>query len=126
MEPSTWCRNDVRRHSTWCSQDMHILSADTVEVTYGQDATLEQQPNDPEARPDEPLPILIRATNGKSRERASAKIKLSTIVEADALGEFFAKYAEICKAGMPTLKPRDKSKKKAKAKKRKTGTAAPL
>jgi signal recognition particle subunit SRP14 len=107
---------------------MHIPSADTVEVTYGQDAALEQQPNDgttPEARPDEPLPILIRATNGKSRERASAKIKLSTVVEADALGEFFAKYAEICKAGMPTLKPRDKSKKKAKAKKRKTGTAVP-
>lgn len=97
-------------------------------MTYGQDAALEQKPNDdtlPDAQPDGPLPILVRATNGKSRERASSKIKLSTVVEADALGDFFAKYAEICKAGMPTLKPRDKSKKKAKAKKRKTGTAAP-
>ncbi|KAI9830247.1 MAG: hypothetical protein M1819_005774 [Sarea resinae] len=72
--------------------------------------------------PSEPLPILIRATNGKSKEHRKDKIKLSTVVEPDALEAFFARYADVCKSGMQALKKRDRSgRKKAKAKKRKGG-----
>lgn len=70
------------------------------------------------------MPVLIRATNAKGKKRREDKIKLSTVVEPDALPTFFDRYAEICKAGMATLKPRDRSKRKGKAKKRK-GAAAP-
>jgi len=70
---------------------------------------------------DSPLPVLIRATNGKSKEKRAEKLKLSTRVDANALESFYSRYAEICKAGMTTLKPRDRSKRKAKAKKRRGG-----
>lgn len=46
------------------------------------------------------------------------------MVEPDALEAFYARYAEVCKAGMAALKPRDRTKRKAKAKKRKGGAAA--
>lgn len=72
----------------------------------------------PDLQLDGPVPILIRATNGKSKE----KIKMATVVEADALDTFYLKYAEVCKAGMVALKPRDRSKKKAKARSKKKGT----
>ena len=77
-----------------------------------------------------PLPILIRATNGKPREqrtkaRGEPKIKISTVVQPDEIEGFFARYADICKAGMTGLKKRDRTRrKKDKAKKRKTITTA--
>ncbi len=72
--------------------------------------------------PPHPLPVLIRATDGKSKEHRKEKVKLSTVVESDALDGFYARYAEVCKAGMQALKKRDRSgRKKAKAKKRKEG-----
>lgn len=73
--------------------------------------------------PVSPLPVLIRATNGKSKEHRADKIKLFTIVEADKLEGFFVRYGEVCKAGMQGLKKRDRSAKKTKlkAKKRKEG-----
>ncbi|KAJ9649013.1 hypothetical protein H2201_002095 [Coniosporium apollinis] len=72
--------------------------------------------------PENPLPVIVRATNGKSKEKRADKIKLSTVVQPDALETFYARYAEVCKAGMQALKKRDRSKrKKDKAKKRKTG-----
>ncbi|TVY89203.1 hypothetical protein LAWI1_G005131, partial [Lachnellula willkommii] len=76
--------------------------------------------------PSQPLPLIIRATNGKSKEKRDKKVKLSTIVEADALEGFFAKYAEVCKTRMSGLKKRDRSKQKEKlkAKKRKQGGGA--
>lgn len=46
------------------------------------------------------------------------------MVEPDTLEAFYARYAEVCKAGMTALKPRDRTKRKAKAKKRKGGAAA--
>lgn len=67
-------------------------------------------------------PVLVRATNGKSGDdrKAGKKVKLSTVVESDALDVFYGRYAEICKAGMIALKPRDRSKRKTKSKKKKT------
>lgn len=78
----------------------------------------------PDLEPPHPLPILIRATNGKSKEKRAKKIKLSTVVTPADLDAFYARYADVCKAGMTALKPRDRSKKKAKAKKKKTGNAS--
>ncbi|KAI9811016.1 MAG: hypothetical protein M1826_003345 [Phylliscum demangeonii] len=93
-----------------------------------------------------PHPLLIRATNGKtkgghrSRKKMSAsasasasakarrpptttgtaKVKLSTVVAPEAVPVFFARYAEVCKANLQALKKRDRSgRKKARAKKRK-------
>ncbi|KAI0121620.1 signal recognition particle 14kD protein [Xylariales sp. AK1849] len=78
----------------------------------------------PDLHPPRPLPVLIRATNGKSKEKRKERLKLSTVVEADALPAFFEKYADVCKAGMTKLKPRDRSKRKGKAKKKKGGASA--
>lgn len=72
--------------------------------------------------PSDPRPILIRASNGKSKKDRVSKVKISTIVKPDDLDGFYARYADICKAGMTALKPRDRSKKKAKAKKKKAGS----
>ena len=98
-------------------------------MTYGRDTdadTAEPTPSQPfpDLNPSKPLPIIIRATNGKSRGKTE-KIKLSTLVEVDALEGFFVKYAEICKSGMSGLKKRDRSKQKEKlkAKKKKQGGA---
>lgn len=66
--------------------------------------------------------MLIRATNGKSKEKKKDKIKISTVVQADELEGFFVKYADIWKAGMSGLKKRDRSgRKKGKAKKKGAG-----
>lgn len=75
----------------------------------------------PDVNPSKPLPILIRASNGKGKGKRDKKVKLSTIVEAHALEEFFARYAEVCKQGMSGLKKRDRAaaKEKLKAKKKK-------
>ncbi|KAI0414600.1 signal recognition particle 14kD protein [Xylaria grammica] len=82
------------------------------------EATDDALPSD--LHPPQPLPILIRVTNGKGKEarKAKKKIKLSTVVSPDALPAFFERYAEICKQGMGSLKPRDRSKRKGKAKKK--------
>jgi len=94
-------------------------------VTHDQEPLSETTPSNP--FPDlnfaNPLPIIIRATNGKSKKKRDEKIKLSTVVEPDALEGFYSKYAEVCKAGMSGLKKRDRSKakEKLKAKKRKQG-----
>lgn len=70
-------------------------------------------------------PVLVRATNGKASDarKAGKKVKLSTVVDSDALDAFYLRYAEICKAGMLALKPRDRSKRKTKGKKKKSAAA---
>ncbi|KAI1181039.1 signal recognition particle 14kD protein [Nemania sp. FL0916] len=94
-------------------------------LSYDQPAP-EPQPTDgtviPDLHPPRPLPILIRVSNTKGREARAAdeKIKLSTVVDPDTLPAFFERYAEVCKLGMVSLKPRDRSKRKGKAKKKKT------
>ncbi|ORY67069.1 signal recognition particle 14kD protein [Pseudomassariella vexata] len=74
----------------------------------------------PDLHPPRPLPVLIRATNGKAGDKRKERVKLSTIVEPHAIPEFFTKYADVCKMGMAALKPRDRSKRKTKGKKKKT------
>ncbi|KAI9843117.1 MAG: hypothetical protein M1838_002758 [Thelocarpon superellum] len=73
-------------------------------------------------RPAQPFPLLIRATDGKSKAHRADKIKLSTVVNAERLEAFYVRYAEVCRVGMQALKKRDRSgRKKAKTKKRKAG-----
>ncbi|KAL1993956.1 hypothetical protein VTN49DRAFT_2625 [Thermomyces lanuginosus] len=74
--------------------------------------------------------ILIRATDGRTdnpnpkssgkvtkKQGKGQKTKFSTIVKLADLEAFYARYAEVCKAGMTGLKKRDRSaKKKGKAK----------
>jgi len=68
-------------------------------------------------------PLLIRATNGNSKDqrkksdKRDGRIKISTVVMPDELQGFFEKYAEVAKGGMGSLKKRDrKARKKAKKK----------
>lgn len=79
----------------------------------------------PDLNPERPLPVLIRATNGKSKAKRSQKIKFSTLVEAHEIESFYSRYADVCKTGMGALKPRDRSKKRSKAKKKKATTISP-
>lgn len=81
--------------------------------------------------PSEPLPVLIRATDGKgkssrtdkSKKTDRRKVKLSTVVLQEELEGFFTKYTEVCKAGMSSgLKKRDR---KAREKKKKKGKGGP-
>lgn len=101
-----------------------------------------------------PLPILIRATDGKASkpsafhaaaaatasdhsaagleqhnskatEKKQKKVKLSTIVQPDDLDTFYARYAEVCKTGMAAgLKKRDRKGRKEKRKKKMKGVAS--
>ncbi len=77
----------------------------------------------PDLLPTEPLPVLVRATNSKSKRHRSQKIKWSTVVNVDALEAFYARYAEVCKTGMTALKPRDRARRKPRQGRRRGGTA---
>lgn len=93
-------------------------------VTYDQGIPVPSDENPvPDLHPSKPLPVLIRASNGKGSRGKPNKIKLSTVVQPDALEAFYARYADVCKAGMTALKPRDRSKNKAKLKKKKKAAA---
>jgi signal recognition particle subunit SRP14 len=70
--------------------------------------------------PDSPLPIIFRATNGKSKPKRDEKIKIATVVEPGDLSSFYDRYAEVCRAGMDALKKRDRSKVKKKKKEQKS------
>lgn len=87
--------------------------------------TVDASIDNSEAAPSITYPVLIRATNGKAGDarKAGEKVKLATLVDSDALEAFYARYAEICRAGMLALKPRDRSKRKTKGKKKKPATA---
>ncbi|KAG0647266.1 Signal recognition particle 14 kDa [Hyphodiscus hymeniophilus] len=94
-------------------------------LSYDKDTDVESSEQQfPDLHPTAPLPILIRATNGKSKDNKAKKVKLSTVVESDAIEGFFAKYAEVCKGGMSGLKKRDRSKAKEKLKAKKRKQAA--
>ncbi|KAF2101947.1 signal recognition particle, SRP9/SRP14 subunit [Rhizodiscina lignyota] len=83
-------------------------------------------PDDPlrDLHPESPLPVIIRASNGKWKDEKASKIKLSTIVQPDALEGFYIRYADVCKGGMQALKKRDRSKRKRDKAKKKKGSGA--
>ncbi|KAB2575475.1 hypothetical protein DIS24_g4403 [Lasiodiplodia hormozganensis] len=85
------------------------------------EATPTKVADDPlwDTHPPNPLPIIVRATNGKSKDKRDRKVKLSTIVQPDQLDSFYARYADVCKSGMSALKPRDRSKRKKDKRKKK-------
>ncbi|KIN00947.1 hypothetical protein OIDMADRAFT_19029, partial [Oidiodendron maius Zn] len=66
-------------------------------------AALESTNSQSDQTPSKPIPILIRATDGKSKKERQEKIKLSTVVQPEALEVFFVRYAEVCKLGMSGL-----------------------
>ncbi|PNS17505.1 hypothetical protein CAC42_8048 [Sphaceloma murrayae] len=99
--------------SIWLTQKR--LSYDTLEnPTPGKVA------DDPlwDTHPPNPLPLIIRATDGKStinkveKKKSKSKVKLSAVVQPDDLDAFYTRYAEVCKTGMTALKKRDRSKRK--------------
>ena len=80
--------------------------------------------------PPHPLPIIIRATDGKSttkdkKSENNEKVKLSTLVAPDDLETFFTRYAEVCKAGMQSLRKRDRSKRKKEKGRKKKAALTP-
>jgi signal recognition particle subunit SRP14 len=87
----------------------------------------ETSPTDPGAlpsfsdqSPELPVPIIFRATNGKSKPHRDEKIKIATVVQPDDLTSFYERYAEVCRAGMDALKKRDRSKVKKKKREQKS------
>ncbi|KAK0258018.1 hypothetical protein LTR91_012980 [Friedmanniomyces endolithicus] len=98
-------------------------------------------PDDPlwDLHPPNPLPLIVRATDGKShklakeegadatggigRTKNGEKVKLSTVVQPESIEAFFTRYAEVCKVGMRGLRRRDRSKRKKKEKGKKKGLA---
>ncbi|KAK3113706.1 hypothetical protein LTR53_008742 [Teratosphaeriaceae sp. CCFEE 6253] len=95
--------------------------------------TSEKIADDPlwDLHPPSPLPLLIRATDGKShtlgpdgtakgKKKNAGKVKLSTVVQPQDLEAFFGRYGEVCKAGMTGLRKRDRRGRK-KDKKKKGG-----
>ncbi|KAK5169147.1 uncharacterized protein LTR77_006456 [Saxophila tyrrhenica] len=101
----------------------------THDTTSAPTSPAAKVPDDPlwDLHPPEPLPIIVRATDGKStkndkKTKNPDKVKLSTVVQPDEIEGFFARYADVCKAGMQGLKKRDRSKrKKDKGRKKKGG-----
>lgn len=80
----------------------------------------------PDLQTEKALPLIIRATDGKSgfkNEKRKDRVKISTIVEPDDLEGFFTRYSDVCKSGMSALKRRDRSKRKLKDKKKKKSNA---
>ncbi|KAK3689996.1 signal recognition particle, SRP9/SRP14 subunit [Podospora appendiculata] len=95
-------------------------------LSYDQDDALAKptaEDSFADLHPTKPLPVLIRASNNKGKKERGEKVKLSTVVEPADLEAFFGRYAEVCRAGMAALKPRDRTKRKAKARKKKVGGA---
>ena len=71
----------------------------------------------------------MRATDGNSQtedrvKTRDKKVKLSTVVQPGELEAFYTRYADVCKAGMQSLKKRDRSKRKKAKKGKKSGAAA--
>ncbi|RDA93423.1 hypothetical protein CP533_2010 [Ophiocordyceps camponoti-saundersi (nom. inval.)] len=91
-------------------------------LTYGSEDGASASATEDASEDVKPLPVIVRATNGKAKNNTSKKVKLSTIVQPQALESFYLRYAEVCKAGMTSLKPRDRSKRKAKARKKKAAS----
>lgn len=88
----------------------------------------EKVPDDPlwDLHPPNPLPLIVRATDGRStksdkKTKNPDKVKISTVVQPDDIESFFARYADVCKTGMQSLRKRDRSKRKKDKKGKKKG-----
>lgn len=97
-------------------------------VSYDSTPTDRKVADDPDwdLHPPNPLPVLVRASDGdtQSKDRVKNKdhVKFSTVVQPNELEAFFTRYAEVCKAGFQSLKKRDrKGRKRDKGKKKKAG-----
>ncbi|KAK3391579.1 signal recognition particle, SRP9/SRP14 subunit [Sordaria brevicollis] len=103
------------------NQDHGTINLVQKRLSYN---TTPSDPTDPLAdlNPANPLPVLIRATNAKGKDRRKEKVKLSTIVDPADLEAFYGRYADVCKKGMGALKPRDRTKRKKQSRKKKTIT----
>ncbi|KAG5982914.1 hypothetical protein E4U55_001149 [Claviceps digitariae] len=89
-------------------------------VSFRNQVSVNEEYESPTHEDDQALmPLIIRATNGKSERARDPKVKMSTIVQPNDIDNFYIRYADICKSGMAALKPRDRSKKKSRAKKKK-------
>lgn len=119
MAPFTWFRSDVCDRSR-NTTTFYRPNANLRVVSHGQDSEMSDAKDTNTEEQLTPSPVIVRATNGKSKRNRAEKIKLSTVVEPGDLEGFYTRYGEVCKTGMTALKPRDRSKKKAKAKKKKT------
>ncbi|KAL2014808.1 hypothetical protein VTN00DRAFT_2333 [Thermoascus crustaceus] len=123
------------RGSVFLTQKPLPISPAPAAAATAADASQEEQRQ--QQQPQKPA-ILIRATDGntnapnpktnknndpkfksktnKKKETETPKVKISTIVAPEDLEAFYARYAEVSKAGMSGLKKRDRKKGKAKAK----------
>lgn len=129
--PSCLCACTRGHNFQFLTSDSDVLTSSPV--TFGTSAAVPTKEDtlanltteNSEGTPSTTYPVLVRATNGKTSDarKVGKKVKLATVVDSDALDAFYARYAEICKAGMLALKPRDRSKRKTKGKKKK-GAAA--
>jgi signal recognition particle subunit SRP14 len=109
-----------------CIEDTDpVIDSSRLAVSRGQDAPKPTEADPfPDLHPEAPLPIIVRASNAKSKDKRKARLSIATVVDPEALDVFYSRYAEVCKTGMAALKPRDRTKRKAKAKKKK-GAAGP-
>ncbi|KAF3905562.1 hypothetical protein AA313_de0205652 [Arthrobotrys entomopaga] len=97
---------------------LSLLSDSTSPPPTGETTTTEETE---QQTTQAPLPILIRASNGKSNDprHIGKHVKFSTIVEAEQLEAFFGRYAEVCKQGLTALKKKVRKGKKSKKTKKK-------
>lgn len=97
----------------------HIVTFDTSATSPSPGQNVTDEPLW-DLNPPNPLPIIIRATDGHSQSKDKTKnknkVKLSTLVQPDDLEAFFTRYAEVCKTSMQSLKKRDRKKAKSKKK----------
>lgn len=142
MAQYTWCRSAVSTgQASLCRRlTLEKVSYDPSSQPAKTSPTTQDSLEDLNS-PTAPLPILIRATDGKASKpsafHASAangtdsqkpgqsrkkKLKLSTIVQPNDLEAFYTRYAEVCKVGMAAgLKKRDRKGRKEKKKKKRVG-----
>lgn len=127
-------QSTLRRNGVYDSPVLRSEYSDSKKVTFDTElapARPAKIPDDPlwDLHPPNPLPLIVRATDGETtksdkKTKNPDKVKLSTIVQPDDIDAFFTRYAEVCKAGMQSLKKRDRSKRKKDRSKKKKGAGA--
>ncbi|CCC09450.1 hypothetical protein SMACR_08295 [Sordaria macrospora] len=101
------------------NQDHGTINLVQKRLSYNTTTTTDKTDPLADLNPSTSLPVLIRATNAKGKDRRKEKVKLSTVVEPADLEAFYGRYADVCKKGMGALKPRDRTKRKKQSRKKK-------